>query len=56
MDNEALAEARQQTEDAESRATHAFDPVLKKQWEQVAEMWKARLVALEAKQSGQPSR
>jgi hypothetical protein len=51
MDNEALVEARRQVQDAQDRIRDARDPVLKKQWEAVAEMWKARLLVLEAKES-----
>jgi hypothetical protein len=53
MDHEGLAEARLQILHAESRARLTDDRVAKKEWERVAENWKARLAELKAEQNGQ---
>jgi hypothetical protein len=47
MDAEALAEARQKVQEAESRARLAMDPTSKKLWENAAARWRERLAKLD---------
>jgi hypothetical protein len=45
---EALAEARQKAQDAQSRGRLSSDPDLKRHWQMVADDWCRRIVELEA--------
>jgi hypothetical protein len=47
MDNETLADARQQAQNALSRARIAVDPAIKTEWQSVANFWLARVARLE---------
>jgi hypothetical protein len=46
-EDEALAEVRARAQDAMSRARLASDPVLKKQWEELADAWSVLLAKSE---------
>jgi hypothetical protein len=47
MDTEELAEARQRTQEALSRARLATDPATKREWQELAKSWLDRLKQLE---------
>ena len=47
MDSEDLAQARERTQEALSRARLTTDPDLKDRWLQLAGAWRAHLAAME---------
>ena len=56
MDSEALAEARQNAQKAESRARLATDPQTKKRWRKEARKWRSFLTKRDAMEDGSPPR